>query len=56
MAIYLVWDVQIQIALLIIKNIIVPTEYFDFVDIFLKKLAVKFSKYFDINKHAIDLE
>lgn len=41
-------------ALLIAKKVRVPKKYTDFLDIFSKKSVTMFSKYSDINKHAID--
>ena len=45
-----------QIALLLAKEITVPAEYADFVDIFSKKLVKMRPKWTGINKHAIKLE
>lgn len=42
-------------ALLLIKEIIMPMEYTDFADIFLKELAKVVAKRTSINKHAIKL-
>lgn len=55
------WDVNIpssksQIAWMIIKKVIVLAKYWDFADIFLKKIAAGLLKCFDINKYLIDLE
>lgn len=45
-----------KVALLIVEKVIILVEYSDFEDIFSKKLALKLSKRFDINKHSINLE
>lgn len=37
-----------------VKKVIVPTEYLDFADIFLKKAVAKLFKYSKINKHTIN--
>lgn len=54
MTIYPIW--KTQIALLLAKNMAIPTEYLDYIDVFSKKLAVELLERFDINKHLIDLE
>lgn len=41
-----------QIVLLIAKNVTVLTKYINFVNVFLKKLAIKLIKHF--NKYAIN--
>lgn len=45
-----------QIAWLIAKDVIVLTEYLDFLDIFLEKLVVELSKRSDINEYTINLK
>ena len=45
-----------HIALLIAKEVTVPAEYLDFVDVFLKESADVLPKHIEINKHAIELE
>lgn len=52
--IYPTWEAQI--ALLVIKEVAIPTKYSNYADIFLKKLAVEFPEYFDINEYLINLE
>lgn len=54
MTIYPTW--KAQIALLITKKVVIPAEYLNFANIFLKKSAAKLLKSFDINKHPINLE
>lgn len=46
---------KVQIALLIVKKVIVLAKYSDFVDVFLKS-AIKLPKHFNIKKKLIDLE
>lgn len=53
-SIYPVW--KAQILLLLTEKVIVPVEYLNFADVFLKKLVTKHSKYFAINEHLINLE
>lgn len=45
-----------QIVLLIAKNVTVLTKYINFVNVFLKKLAIKLIKHFNINKYEINLK
>ena len=44
-----------QIILLLAKKVIVPAKYWDFTDIFSKKLVKIFPKRVKINEHAIKL-
>lgn len=41
---------------MIIKKVTILIKYLNFVDVFLKKVAVELFKRFDINEHLIDLE
>lgn len=43
-----------QIALLLFKKVIIVKKYYNYVDIFSKKSAVKLFKRSNINKHVID--
>lgn len=52
--IYLVY--KAQIALLLAEKIIVLDKYLDFINILLKKLAIKLFEHFAINKHLINPE
>lgn len=45
-----------QIALLVVKKIVIPVEYLDYTDVFLKKSVVKLSNRSDIKKHSINLK
>lgn len=54
MSIYPVW--KTQIVLLIAKKVNILIKYLDFVDVLLKKFAVKLFEHFNINKHLINLE
>lgn len=45
-----------QIALLMVKKVIVLNKYLDFADFFSKNSAAKLIKRFDINKYLINLE
>lgn len=45
-----------QIALLTTQKIIISTEYLDYTNVFIEKLAVELFRNFDINKHFINLE
>lgn len=45
-----------QIVLLIAKNVTVLPKYINFVNVFLKKLAIKLIKHFNINKYTINLK
>lgn len=47
---------EAQIALLLIKKVIILGKYLDYTHVFSKKLVTELSKRFDINKHLIDLE
>ena len=52
-AIYLAW--KAQIALLNTIKVIVPPEYLDYANVFLKASATELLKYTGINNHPIDL-
>lgn len=43
-------------ALLLVKEVSVPVEYVEFLDVFSKEFLAVLSECSDINKHAIDLE
>lgn len=45
-----------QITLLMAEKVNILVKYLDFTNIFLKKLAGKLFKYFDINEYLINLE
>ena len=45
-----------QLALLLAKEVTVPTEYSDFADVFLEKSANVFPERTKANKHTIELE
>lgn len=45
-----------QIASVIAEKVTILAKYLDFLNVFLKKLAVKLSKRFNINKQLINLE
>ena len=45
-----------KITLVLTKKIIVLAEYLNFVNIVLKKIAIKLPKYLSINKYIIKLE
>lgn len=47
---------EAQIALLLAKKVIILDKYWDFANIFLKKLAAKLLERFGINKYAIELK
>lgn len=50
-------DQKVQIALLLANKtlIIIPPEYFEFVDNFFLKSATELPEYMGINDHTIDL-
>ena len=54
MTIHPAW--KAQIASLLAKEIIVPTEYSDFANVFSKESAEVLSERIGINEHAIELE
>lgn len=54
MSIYLAW--KAQIALLLAEKFTIPNDYLEFANVFSKKSAIELPKYFNINKHTIDLE
>lgn len=45
-----------QIVLLVVEKVTIPIKYLDFIDIFSKKLAVKFLEKLKINKYIINLK
>ena len=47
---------EAQIALLVAKEVQIPTKYSDFSDIFLKKKALILSEIIKFNQHAIKLQ
>lgn len=47
---------EAQITLLINEEVVIPDEYFDYVNVFLEKSVAKLPKCSNINKHAIELE
>lgn len=47
---------EAKIALLVARKVTILTKYLDYANIFLKKLAIELPKYFDINKHLINLK
>ena len=53
MTIYLAREAQL--ALLLAEKVTVPTEYLDFADVFLEKLANVLPERTKANKHAIEL-
>lgn len=54
MSIYLDW--KAQIILLLAKNVSIPKEYANFLNVFLKKSAVVLFDCLNINKYIINLE
>ena len=50
------WAREAQLALLLTKEVIVPTKYSDFADVFLEKSANILLEQTEANKHAIELE
>lgn len=42
--------------MLLDKKIIMPAKYLNFINILSKKLAIELPKYFNINKHLINLK
>lgn len=53
MTIHLAW--KAQITLLIIKKVLILAKHFDYAKVFLKKFVAELLKYFNINKHFINL-
>ena len=47
---------KVQLALLLAEEVIMPTEYSDFADVFLEKSANVFPEWTGANEHAIKLE
>ena len=47
---------EAQLALLLVKKVIVPTEYLDLADVFSEKSANILPERIGANKHAIELE
>lgn len=47
---------KIQIALLLAKKVTILAKYLDYSDIFLKELAIKLFKHFNIHKYLINLK
>ena len=45
-----------QIALLIAKKMKIPTNYLDFLDVFLEKKALVLLEIIELNQHAIKLQ
>lgn len=45
-----------QIALLVANEVIIPAEYLDYTNVFLKKSVVEFPVHSDIKEHLINLE
>lgn len=53
----LIYPVQkAQIALLIIKKMVILAKYWDYTNVFSKDLAIELLERFDINEYAIDLK
>lgn len=53
-SIYLAYEAQI--TLLLTKNVTILDKYLNFANVFLKKSAIKLSKYCNINENAINLK
>lgn len=54
MVIYLAREAQI--ALLLTKEVTIPKEYFDFINVFLEKKSLMLLKITDLNQYAIELQ
>lgn len=47
---------ETQIALLLVKEVIILNKYLEFIDVFSKKLALELFKYFTIYEYLIELK